>query len=74
MAQTENVEIQHKLSHNKEFEVGPYYVDAYIPSKRRIIEFCGCFYHFCKCMDYEKFNPDLKKITLKRREHLNDKI
>ncbi len=32
IAQIENVEIQHKLSHNKEFKVGPYYVDTYIPS------------------------------------------
>ncbi len=74
IAQTETVEIQYKLSHNKEFIVGPCYVDAYIPSKRRIIEFCGCFYHFCKGVDYKKFNSDLKKIMLKRRDHLNDKI
>ncbi len=74
IAQTENVEIQHKLPHNKEFKVGPYYVDAYKPSKRQVIEFCGCFYDFCKCMDYKMFNPNLTKIMLKWQEHLNNKI
>ncbi len=65
VAQSENVEIQHKLSHNREFKVGLYYVDGYIASK--IIEYAGCFYHFCKCIDYKRFKPDLMKIMKKRR-------
>ncbi len=33
ISKTENVEIQHKLSRNKEFKIGPYYVDGYIHAK-----------------------------------------
>ncbi len=40
----ENVEIQHKLSHNKEFKVGTYYVDSYIHAKQELIKFSGCFF------------------------------
>ncbi len=74
ISKTENVEIQHKLSRNKEFKIGPYYVDGYIQVKREILEFAGCFFHFCKCINYKKFKPDLVKIMIKRRLHMNDKI
>ncbi len=56
IAKTENVEIQHKLSHNKEYKVGPYYVDGYIPAKREIIEFAGCFTIFANVLIIKDLN------------------
>ncbi len=70
----ENIEIQHKLSHNKEYKVGTCYVDGYIPAKQEIIEFAGCFFHFCQCIDYKRLKPDLMKIIIKRRKHMKDTI
>ncbi len=56
IAPSEKVEIQNKLSHNREFKVGPYYVGGYIASKCEIIEYTGCFYYFCKCIDHKIIN------------------
>ena len=74
-----NIRIQHN-SNGKEYAIGSYLVDGYIPESNTVLEFLGCNWHSCpRCYKLDQKNPVTGKIrkieyehTIKRLKEIED--
>jgi hypothetical protein len=58
IASKEKLDIQH-AGNGREFVIGPFKVDGYIASQRRVIEFLGCHFHsHPPCCDADAMAPN----------------
>ena len=68
VAETGNINIQHKLNSGCEKQIGPYKVDGFCSETNTVYEYNGCWYHFCGDCQRASSVQRVQKLQMSRRE------